>query len=124
MRLNASTTELKAVEKVATQARAEQQGDTTIFNAGAYKVNPDATAEDLISKMPGITNDNGTIKAQGEAVKRVLVDGTAFFGDDASIALKNLPAEVIDKVQVFDKLSDQAQFTGFDDGNGGDGLTW
>jgi len=117
LRLNTSTTELKAVEKVATQARAEQQGDTTIFNAGAYKVNPDATAEDLISKMPGITNDNGTIKAQGEAVKRVLVDGTAFFGDDASIALKNLPAEVIDKVQVFDKLSDQAQFTGFDDGN-------
>jgi hypothetical protein len=105
------------VEKVATQARADQQGDTTIFNAGAYKVNPDATAEDLLTKMPGITSQNGVVSAQGEQVKRVLVDGTEFFGDDASIALKSLPAAVIDKVQVFDKLSDQAQFTGFDDGN-------
>ena len=57
------------------------------------------------------------MSAQGEQVKSVLVDGKEFFGDDAAIALKNLPAEVIDKVQVFDKLSDQAQFTGFDDGN-------
>ncbi len=117
LRLKTSTTELKAVEKVAIQARAEQKGDTTIFNAGAFKVNPDATAEDLLTKMPGITSQNGTITAQGEQVKRVLVDGMEFFGEDASIALKNLPAEVIDKVQVFDKLSDQAQFTGFDDGS-------
>lgn len=117
LRLKVANTELKPVELVVTQARAEQKGDTTIFNAGAFKVNPDASAEDLVTKMPGITNDGGTIKAQGEAVKRVLVDGEEFFGDDANIALKNLPAEVIDKVQVFDRLSDQAQFTGFDDGN-------
>ena len=56
LRLKSSSTELKAVEKVATQARAEQKGDTTIFKAGAYKVNPDATAEDLLTKMPGITS--------------------------------------------------------------------
>jgi len=117
LRLKTSSTQLKVVEKVATQARAEQKGDTTIFNAGAYKVNPDATAEDLLTKMPGVTSQNGTVTAQGEQVKRVLVDGREFFGDDATIALKNLPAEVIDKVQVFDKQSDQAQFTGFDDGN-------
>lgn len=117
LRLKAANTELKAVELVVTQARAEQKGDTTIYNAGAYKVNPDASAEDLVRKMPGISTDGGTLKAQGEEVKRVLVDGEEFFGDDANIALKNLPAEVIDKVQVFDRLSDQSQFTGFDDGN-------
>ncbi len=117
LRLKPSNALLKAVEKVAMQPRAEQKGDTTIFNAGAYKVNPDATAEDLLRKMPSITSQNGTVTAQGEQVKRVLVDGSEFFGDDATIALKNLPAEIIDKVQVFDKKSDQAQLTGFDDGN-------
>lgn len=115
--LEAGSTMLQAFDNVAVMQRAEQKGDTTIFNAAAFKVNPDASAEDLVTKMPGITNDGGTIKAQGEAVKRVLVDGEEFFGDDASIALKNLPAEIIDKVQVFDRQSDQSQFTGFDDGN-------
>jgi hypothetical protein len=68
--------------------------------------------------MPGITVDkSGTVTAQGDQVKKVTVDGKEFFGDDATAALKNLPAEIIDKIQVFDKLSDQAQFTGFDDGN-------
>jgi len=98
------------------QLTATQTGDTSEFNADAYKVNPDATAEDLIKKMPGITSDNTGIKANGEDVKQVLVDGKPFFGNDPSTALKNLPAEILDKVQVFDKLSDQGQFTGFDDG--------
>lgn len=97
--------------------RVEQKGDTTSIHAGAFKVNPDATAEDLLKKMPGITVENGTVKAQGEDVKKVLVDGKEFFGDDANMALKNLPAEIIDKVQVFNRLNDQAQFTGFNDGN-------
>lgn len=94
-----------------------QKNDTTEFNASNYKVNRDASAENLVSKMPGITNEGGTIKAQGEEVKKVTVDGQDFFGDDAAAALKNLPAEVVDKVQVFDRKSDQAQFTGVDDGN-------
>lgn len=94
-----------------------QKGDTTQFNADAFKVNPDATAEDLITKMPGVTVVDGKVQAQGENVTKVLVDGKPFFGDDPSTVLKNLPAEVIDKVQVFDQLSDQSQFTGFDDGN-------
>jgi hypothetical protein len=94
-----------------------QKNDTTEFNARAFKVNPDANAEDLIKKMPGITQENGTIKSQGEEVKKVLVDGREFFGDDAALALKSLPAEVIDKIQVFDRMSDQSRFTGFDDGN-------
>lgn len=98
------------------QIRVEQSGDTTSFNAAAYKTNPDATAEDLLRKMPGMTKEGGTIKAGGEEVKRVLVDGKPFFGDDPNATLSNLPAEIIDKIQVFDQLSDQAQLTGFDDG--------
>ncbi|NQV77823.1 MAG: carboxypeptidase-like regulatory domain-containing protein, partial [Lutibacter sp.] len=94
-----------------------QKNDTTEFNARAFKVNSDASAEDLIKKMPGMTQENGTIKSQGEEVKKVLVDGREFFGDDASLALKSLPAEVVDKIQVFDRMSDQSRFTGFDDGN-------
>jgi hypothetical protein len=95
-----------------------QKGDTLQMSASQYKVNPDATTEDLIKKMPGITVDkDGTVTAQGEQVKKVTIDGREFFGDDATAALRNLPSEVVDKIQVFDRLSDQAQFTGFDDGN-------
>ncbi|MEZ4905988.1 MAG: carboxypeptidase-like regulatory domain-containing protein [Spirosomataceae bacterium] len=96
--------------------RVEQKGDTTIYNASAFKTNRDASAQDLLEKMPNITIENGQVKAQGETVQKVTVDGRDFFGDDASLALKNMPAEIIDKIQVFDRLSDQAQFTGFDDG--------
>ena len=60
---------------------------------------------------------NGEVQAQGEKVQRVLVDGKQFFGEDATLALKNLPAEIVDKIEVFDRQSDQAQLTGFDDGN-------
>jgi len=99
------------------EIRAEQKGDTLIFNAAAFKVNQDATAEDLVRKMPGITIENGQVRSGGEAVRRVLVDGQEFLGDDATAALRNLPAEIISRVQVFDRQSDQAAFTGFDDGN-------
>lgn len=108
---------LKEAKIESTQIRSEQKGDTTSMNASAFKVNPDATSEDLVKKMPGITVENGAVKAQGEDVKKVLVDGKEFFGDDAQMALKNMPAEVVDKVQVFNRLSDQAQFSGFNDGN-------
>src|SRR5678816_4810811 len=68
--------------------------------------------------MPGITVDkDGTVTAQGEQVRKITIDGRDFFGDDATASLRNLPSEVVDKIQVFDRLSDQAQFTGFDDGN-------
>lgn len=105
------------VEVKAKQIRVEMKGDTTQFNADAYKVNPDASAEDLIRKMPGVEVENGTVKAQGENVRRVLIDGKEFFGNDPSLALKNLPAEIISKIEVFDRQSDQSQFSGFDDGN-------
>lgn len=105
------------VQVTAKQIRVEMKGDTTQFNADAYKVNPDANAEDLIRKMPGVEVENGTVKAQGENVRRVLIDGKEFFGNDPSLALKNLPAEIIQKIEVFDRQSDQSQFSGFDDGN-------
>ena len=116
IKLKASVTALKTVTVEEKATRIEQKGDTIGYNANAYKTNPDATAEDLVTKMPGITSSNGTITAHGEQVKQILVDGKPFFGDDPNMVLKNLPADVIDKIQVYDKLSDQAQFTGFDDG--------
>jgi len=94
-----------------------QKGDTSELSAANYKVNPDATAEDLVRKMPGVTSSNGQVQAQGEQVKKVLVDGKPFFGDDPNTALKNLPAEVVSKIQIYDGRSDQSAFTGFDDGN-------
>lgn len=97
-------------------APVKQNGDTTEYAASAYKVNPDATASDLVKKMPGITVENGKIMAQGEEIKKVTLDGKEFFGSDAQTALNNLPAEVVDRIQVFQRMSDQAQFTGFDDG--------
>lgn len=109
--------ELKTVNVQGKQVRAEQREDTSQFRADAFKTNPDASAEDLVGKMPGITSDNNGVKVNGEAVQQVLVDGKPFFGSDPTAALRNLPAEVIDKIQVFDKLSDQSMFTGFDDGN-------
>ena len=110
--------DLQDVTIIATAPPVSQKGDTTQYSASQYKVNPDATTEDLIKKMPGITvAADGTVTAHGEQIKKVTVDGKDFFGDDASAALKNLPSEVVDKIQVFDRLSDQAQLTGFDDGN-------
>jgi Carboxypeptidase regulatory-like domain len=116
--LKKSANVLNAVEIKSTQVRVEQKGDTTQYNANAFKTHKDATAEELVNKLPGITNDGGTIKAHGEEVKKVLIDGKPFFGDDAAATLKNIPADMIDKIQVFDKMSDQAQFTGYDDGSG------
>ncbi len=115
--LKQNVTNLKEVKVEAQMALATQNGDTTSFNSKAYKVNKDATSEDLVTKMPGITVTDGKVQVQGEEVKRVLVDGKPFFGDDVNAVLKNLPAEIVDKVQVFDRKSDQSQFTGFDDGN-------
>lgn len=96
---------------------ATMKGDTAQFNAKAFKVNPDASAEDLVGKMPSMNTQNGKVQAQGEDVKQVLVNGKPFFGNDPNAVLRNIPAEMIDKVQIFDRQSEQARLTGFDDGN-------
>jgi len=93
------------------------KGDTTEFTADSFHVQANATVEELLKKLPGIQVDkNGKITAQGETVQKILVDGEEFFGDDPTLVTQNLRADMIDKVQVFDKKSDQAAFTGIDDG--------
>lgn len=91
--------------------------DTIEFHADAFKTNPNANVEDLLKRLPGVEVDSdGNIKAQGETVRRILVDGKEFFGTDPKLATKNLLAEAIEKVQILDRKSDQSQFTGIDDG--------
>lgn len=93
------------------------KGDTTEFNAAAYAIEPNSKVEDLLKQLPGIQIDkDGKITAQGKTVEKVLVDGEEFFGDDPTLVTKNLRGDMVDKVQLFDKKSDQATFTGIDDG--------
>jgi hypothetical protein len=93
------------------------RGDTVEYSAAAFKVLPSAVVEDLIKKLPGAEIDeNGGIKINGKEIKKIYVDKKEFFGDDPKVASRNLPAEIVDKVQVWDKKSDMAELTGFDDG--------
>lgn len=108
---------LDAVQVETDATAAIQNGDTTTYNAGAYKVNPDATAQDLVTKIPGVGVVDGEVQAQGEKVTEVLVDGKPFFGSDPNSVLKNVPAEMIDQVQIYDKKSDESMTSGIDDGN-------
>ncbi|MBR9975447.1 MAG: TonB-dependent receptor [Bacteroidetes bacterium] len=117
IRLQERSVKLDAVEVTGTAPIAVMKEDTTEFLASAFKVNPDATAEDLVRKMPGVTVKDGKVEAQGEEVKAFRVDGRPFFGDDARTLLRNLPAEVISRIQVYDQQSEKARFTGFSDGN-------
>jgi hypothetical protein len=115
--LKSETKQLNEVEINATRARAVVKDDTVIYDAKAFKTHKDANVEDLVTKMPGITKEGGEVKAYGEKVQKVLVDGQEFFGEDANIALKNLPAETVDKVEIYDAMNDRNSFTGFNDGN-------
>lgn len=111
------TGQLKEVEVTGEKIPVLLKGDTVEYSANAYKVKPDAVTEDLLKKLPGVEVDGaGNIKAMGKDVRKVLVDGKEFFGNDPKMATRNLPADAVSKVQVFDRKSDQAQFTGIDDG--------
>lgn len=95
----------------------KMKGDTTEFNAAAYVIQPNSKVEDLLKQLPGMTVDkDGKITAQGKTVKKVLVDGEEFFGDDPTLVTKNIRGDMVDKIQLYDKTSDQAAFTGIDDG--------
>ncbi len=99
------------------QSAVRIKGDTTEFTADSFHVKPNATVEDLLKELPGVQVDkDGKITAQGQQVQKILVDGEEFFSDDPTVATRNLRADAVDKVQVFDKKSDQAEFTGIDDG--------
>jgi Outer membrane protein beta-barrel family/Carboxypeptidase regulatory-like domain len=115
----ALTSKSKLLEEVIvkTGSPIKIKGDTTVYTADSFKVRAGANVEELLRKLPGITVDkDGKITAMGEQVKKVLVDGEEFFGDDPGIATKNLRADIVKEVEVFDKKSDQAAFTGIDDG--------
>lgn len=109
---------LKEVEVKRNVPLIKQRGDTTVYYADAYKVNSDATAYDLISqKLPGVGQQDGKLKAFGDEVKEIYIDGREYFKNDINLALKNLPANVIDEIQIYDQISDYSMLTGFDDGN-------
>lgn len=94
------------------------KNDTVEFSAGSFKTKPNSTAEDLLKKLPGVQVDkDGNVKAQGEDVPKVYVDGKEFFGNDPKLATKNITADMIESVQVFDDMSDQAKFSRIDDGS-------
>ena len=115
----ALTSKSKLLEEVIvkTGSPIKIKGDTTVYTADSFKVRAGANVEELLRKLPGIQVDkDGKITAMGEQVKKVLVDGEEFFGDDPGIATKNLRADIVKEVEVFDKKSDQAAFTGIDDG--------
>lgn len=110
----------KLLEEVIIKSGAPMRikGDTTFYTADSFNVSANANVEELLKKLPGIQVDkDGKITAMGENVSKVLVDGEEFFGDDPGMAVKNLRADAVKEVQVFDKKSDQAEFTGIDDGN-------
>ena len=109
---------IETVVKTVKSLRTSQNGDTLSYSAGAFKVSNDADVEGLLKKMPGITINNGSVEAQGETIKKIFVDGKEFFGEDVNTAIKSLPAEAVDRIEVFNKLSDNAEFSGMDDGDG------
>lgn len=93
------------------------KGDTIEYDASKFTIQPNSKVEDLLAQLPGIQVDkDGKITAQGETVTKVLVDGEEFFGDDPTLVTKNIRGDMVDKVQLYDKKSDQATFTGIDDG--------
>ena len=93
------------------------KGDTTEFDPKAFNIEPNSKVEDLLKQFPGFQIDkDGKITAQGKTVPKVLVDGAEFFGDDPTLVTKNLRADMVESVQLYDKASDQASFTGIDDG--------
>lgn len=111
---------IKVLEEVIVRQRIPAirvKGDTTEYKADSFYVPPNATVEDLLKVLPGLrVNAKGEIFAQAEKIEKVLVDGEEFFSDDPAVVIRNLRADYIDKVQVYDKKSDQAKFTGVDDG--------
>ncbi len=109
--------DLEGAEVVGEAVPLQIHGDTVVYNAAAFRTRPDAMTEELLKKLPGVEVDRaGNIKAMGEDVNTVYVDGKEFFGSDPTVATRNIPADAIDKVKVYDKKSDESEFTGIDDG--------
>lgn len=115
--MTAASSDLETVVVTASHIPIQIKKDTIQYNADAYKTRPADNVEELLKQLPGVeVDDDGTITAHGESVENVFVDGKEFFGNDPTIATKNLPALVIDNVQVYNKRSDATEFSGIDDG--------
>lgn len=92
--------------------------DTIEYNASSFKTTENDVLEDLLKKLPGVeVSEDGTVTANGQTISKITIDGKTFFLDDPQLASKNIPAKIIDKVKVVEKKSEQAEFTGIDDGN-------
>lgn len=112
-----SSIELKQAVVTAQIPEVEVKDDTLMFNADAFKVPEGSVLEDLVKKLPGVEIDeNGAIKVNGKQVKKIMVDGKEFFGNDQNMAMKNLPTEIIKKIKTYERKSDLARLTGIDDG--------
>lgn len=116
IRLKADTIMLDGVVVQADLPQMQMVDDTLMYNADAFRVPEGSVLEELIRKLPGVTIDNGTVKVNGKEVKRFLVDGKEFFDYDTNMAMKNLPAEMVDKLKTYERKSDLARVTGIDDG--------
>ncbi len=111
------STQLEEAVVVAQRDPIQMREDTVQFSASDYKTQPNAMAGELLKKMPGVELErDGTIRAKGESVKQILVNGKPYFGKDPQLALQSFPAEAIQSIQVFEKQSDQAEFSGVDNG--------
>ena len=111
----------EAIEDVVLEVpalRSSIRGDTLSYRASAFKVAFGADAGALIGKMPGLEIADGVIEAQGRTVQRVFVDGREFFGSDVMSAIRNIPADMVESIDVFNSQGDQSEFTGVDIGDG------
>jgi hypothetical protein len=117
LRLGSSSIMLGEVSAVGVKTPIKVMTDTVEFNADSYKTQPNAVVEDLLKRLPGVEVDSdGKITANGKEVTKILIDGKEFFADDPKVASKNLPVNMVDKLQVVDRKSDLARLTGVDDG--------
>ncbi|MDY5999417.1 MAG: outer membrane beta-barrel protein [Candidatus Limisoma sp.] len=115
--LAANTIVLREAEVVGVKTEVKVVQDTVEYNADSYKTQPNAVVEDLLKRLPGVeVGSDGKITAQGKTITKILVDGEDFFTDDAKVASKNIPVDLVDKLQVIDRKSDLARLTGVDDG--------
>ena len=117
--LEVSAIGIETVVKTAVSTRTTIMGDTLRYNADAFKVAADAEVEALLRKMPGITITDGRVEAHGEEVKQIYVDGNEFFGSNVAQVLQSIPAQAVEHIEVYNRLSEAAQITGVDDGEGG-----
>lgn len=109
---------LQGATVTAKASKVEVKGDTFVYNAAAYRVPEGSYLESLVEKLPGaVVDDDGSITINGKRVKQIRVDGKDFFKDDQSVAMKNLPADIVASIQAYDKKSDYTEMTGIDDGN-------